>query len=195
MEDLSADDLLFSACREGDISKAKIALDLGANVNALYKVGDCVDDTDDDYKREGRVYITPLIMAATSAFGKADTKPYKALVSMLIRNKKMDLEYVVFSDQDEYQHSVFGGYVCVNKNISYSESLASVLKTAVWDEKKGKAPSAMEESSENISFKRLADSFPISPKMADFITKQLSIVLKQRNAFFKRLFDRKISSK
>ena len=208
MEDLLSDDLLFSACREGDVLKAKIALDLGANVNALRKVGEYVDNTDDDFKRKGRAYVTPLIMIATSAFGKSDTTPYKTIISMLLRNKKIDLEHVVFNEEDEYQHSVFGDYVCINKNMSYSGSLVSVLKTAVRDEKNGDnflrngrydQTSLLGEGDSlsfvNTSFKRAADSFPISPKMADFIIKQLSIVLKQRNAFFKRLFDRKVSSK
>ena len=128
---LITDQMLFEGCETGDVALVKKALKLGADVNATKKVGEYWDAIGGrgNPSWEGTIEVTPLIYAATSAFGKEDEKPYKEIIRLLAE-KGVDTNRVIAGKEkywEDDQWELEGDQP--DKQGPYATSLEEVLRS------------------------------------------------------------------
>ena len=127
---LITDEMLFKGCETGDVALVKKALKLGADVNATKKVGEYWDGIGgrNNPSWEGTIEVTPLIYAATNAFGKEDEKSYKEIIRLLAE-KGVDTNRVIAGKEkywEDDQWELEGD--APDKQGPYATSLEKVLR-------------------------------------------------------------------
>ena len=99
----SQDAILLKACRDGNPHAAEVALKNGANPNTLTHLGEySYSPWDYETQFTGTVHVTPIVLAATSAFDK-DEDGYYQVIQLLADHSKTDLARVVAGHKKEWR--------------------------------------------------------------------------------------------
>jgi len=121
--------LLFSGCKNGDVELVQRAIELGADVNATKKVGRYSDGIGgrNNPSWQGTIRVTPLLYAATSAFGRKNEAPAKEIIRLLAENGART-DQVISGKEEYWEDDIWeiSGYP-PDKVKPYAQSLASVL--------------------------------------------------------------------
>ena len=152
----SKDAILIKACREGNPHAVKAALKAGANPNAWTYMGEyAYSPWVYETQYTGTVHITPLLLAATSAQGKDESRYYQ-VIQLLANHPKTDLDFVVQGHKKEWrseQHHA-DGY-----QPDYEEDYKASLREAL--NQQGRSP--FEPANQP------ADFYQVSPQMSSFL--------------------------
>jgi len=154
----SKDAILLKACREGNAHAAAVALKAGANPNVPVLKGTysyCIWKHEPQYS--GTVYLTPILLAATSAFGKREA-PYQDVINVLMQHPSIDLEHVVSGHEKEWHDELYyRSGAQPDKERDYTRS----LQEAICFRSRGGTTSE--------GHVEPADLYPISADMASFL--------------------------
>lgn len=96
------DRALFRGCKTGNLKLVKASVEAGADVNAFKCVGPYNDGPFPDETQKRQVFITPLLIAASSAFDQEDSRNYEKVLHYLIMRPEINIQKVVKIVEKEF---------------------------------------------------------------------------------------------